>query len=160
MYSLHAQSNLAHGDIKPDNMMFSEHFGLMLIDLGHADTLGTRQKKLIGTEAYRAPEMTGHRTYLIDKVDIYAMANTLFAIMFQDVPFGRLLSKFAFNHLYNNSETKSQFFSIHYGNFFETDERHSLAAQDLLFACLNPDPAERPSIEEALASEWIQTAPH
>ncbi len=135
--------------------MFSEHFGLMLIDLGHADTLGTRQRKLIGTEAYRAPEMTGRRNYLIDKVDIYAMANTLFAIMFQDVPFGRLVNKFAFNNLYDNYETKSQFFSLHYGNFFPTDERHSMAAQDLLFDCLNPNPAERPSIEEVLANEWI-----
>lgn len=127
-------------------MMFSEHFRLMLIDLGHADILGTTQGKLIGTEAYRAPEVTGHRNYLIDKVDIYALANTLFAVMFQDVPFGRLVNKFAFNHLYNHDETKSQFFSIHYGNFYPTDEHHSMAAQDLLFACLNPNPAERPSI--------------
>lgn len=100
MYSLHMQFNMAHGDFKPDNMMFSEHIRLMLIDLGHADTLGTEQKKLIGTEEYRAPEMTGQRKYLIDKVDIYALATTLFAVMFQDLP-GSHVNKTAFNNLYN-----------------------------------------------------------
>ena len=100
VYSLHVQSNMAHGDIKPDNIMFSENFRPMLIDLGHADTLGTRQKKLIGTEVYRAPEMTGRREYLIDKVDIYALATTLFAVMFQDLP-GSHVNKTAFNNLYN-----------------------------------------------------------
>ena len=104
--------------------------------------------------------MTGHRNYLIDKIDIYAMANTLFAIMFQNIPFGRREDKIEFNDFYNNLETKSQFFSIHYGNFFPTDERHSMAAQELLFASLNPNPAGRPSIEEILANEWIHTAPH
>jgi serine/threonine protein kinase len=41
---------VAHGDIKPDNVMFNELLGLTFIDLGHANPLGTKQNDNIGTD--------------------------------------------------------------------------------------------------------------
>ena len=46
--------------------------------------------------------MTGHSTYLIDKVDIYALGITLFSIMFLDLPFGEKFDNKEFNNLYND----------------------------------------------------------
>jgi serine/threonine protein kinase len=62
--------------------MFTNDFRLTLIDLGHADSLGTVQKKMIGTSRYRAPQITGHTEYLIDSADLYALGCTLFIILF------------------------------------------------------------------------------
>ena len=38
---LHTVDHIAHGDLKPDNIMFGEDFSLQLIDLGHAAPIGT-----------------------------------------------------------------------------------------------------------------------
>ena len=79
---------MAHGDIKPDNVMFTDDLqGLTFIDFGHADEMGTVQKIEIGTEMYRAPEVSTTSRYLIDSTDIYSLGCTMFAIMFQNFPF-------------------------------------------------------------------------
>ena len=38
---LHTEAFVAHGDIKPDNVMFTDDFRLIFIDLGHANQIGT-----------------------------------------------------------------------------------------------------------------------
>lgn len=79
---MHTVANVAHGDIKPDNVMFNELLGLTFIDLGHANPLGTKQNDNIGTDIYRAPEIKAGRRYKIDSTDIYSLACTMFTIMF------------------------------------------------------------------------------
>ena len=83
----------------------------------------------------------------------------MFTIMFQDVPFGRLVAKDDFNFWYSRPDTKSRYFEINYENFLAHEDRHPQCAQDLLFAGLNPDPSARIGIEDVMASEWITTAP-
>jgi serine/threonine protein kinase len=68
--------------------MISDDFRLTLINLGHANVLGTVQEKKIGTKGYRAPYITGETDYLIDNADLYALGCTLFTILFQAKPFG------------------------------------------------------------------------
>jgi serine/threonine protein kinase len=51
------------------------------------------------------------------------------------------------------------YFDIQYQNFLPTNERHPKIALELIYRCLNPNPALRPRIEEVMANEWIKTAP-
>jgi serine/threonine protein kinase len=74
--------HVAHGDIKPDNIMFAEDLSLKFIDLGHAALMGTNMKRAIGTPDYKAPEVSRYFPFLIDKTDIFSLACTLFTIMF------------------------------------------------------------------------------
>ena len=84
----------------------------------------------------------------------------MFAIMFQNLPFSsHTVERQAFFHKYKRQDYLSQFFGIHYQNFFPTDERHSDAALKLIFDCLNRDPADRPTIEEVMSNEWISSSP-
>jgi len=84
----------------------------------------------------------------------------MFAIMFQTLPFSaQTVDRQSFFDYYTGQETLSQFFGIHYQNFFPADERHSDAAMQLIFAGLNPNPADRPTIEEVMSNEWISGAP-
>ena len=56
---LHTVDKIAHGDLKPENIMFGEDLSLQLIDLGQAAPMGTIiLRRLIATPGYRAPEVS------------------------------------------------------------------------------------------------------
>jgi serine/threonine protein kinase len=125
---------MAHGDLKPDNIMFADDFSLQLIDFGHSAPMGTLITREIGTRGYRAPEVSKYTPFLISQTDIYSLACTLFAIMFQTMPFScTTVDRQQFFELYKKQETMSQFFEIHYNNFFPTDERHPESALRLIY---------------------------
>ena len=67
---------VCYGDLKPDNLMFSETGHLYLIDLGSAMfDHGKRKQICEGTKGYAAPEQ--YQGYLSPKSDIYALGKTL-----------------------------------------------------------------------------------
>ncbi len=79
---------MAHGDIKPENVMINNDCKLILIDLGHSNSIGSIQRgTIIGTENYRAPEINKFSSYLIDCTDIYSLGCTMFTILFKTFPF-------------------------------------------------------------------------
>src|SRR4030065_756075 len=67
-------------DMKPSNVMLSNHGNIMLVDFGIAKTFQTGQKgTMIGTEGYSPPEQyKGEATQL---ADIYAMGATLHQLL-------------------------------------------------------------------------------
>jgi serine/threonine protein kinase len=89
LYHLHNSDKVAHGDIKPDNIMITEDLGLVLIDFGHASNVSSIKKSIIGTLGYQAPEVTTSNQYSIRESDLYSLACSLFVIMFQTLPFGK-----------------------------------------------------------------------
>ena len=67
---------VCYGDLKPDNLMFSETGHLYLIDLGSAMfDHGKRKQICEGTKGYAAPEQ--YQGYLSPRSDIYALGKTL-----------------------------------------------------------------------------------
>ena len=67
---------VCYGDLKPDNLMFSETGHLYLIDLGSAMfDHGKRKQICEGTKGYAAPEQ--YQGYLRPESDIYALGKTL-----------------------------------------------------------------------------------
>ena len=74
---LHSRKpSVCYGDLKPDNLMFSETGHLYLIDLGSAMfDHGKRKQICEGTKGYAAPEQ--YQGYLRPGSDIYALGKTL-----------------------------------------------------------------------------------
>ena len=67
---------VCYGDLKPDNLMFSETGHLYLIDLGSATfDHGKRKQICEGTKGYASPEQ--YQGYLRPGSDIYALGKTL-----------------------------------------------------------------------------------
>ena len=67
---------VCYGDLKPDNLMFSETGHLYLIDLGSAMFDHGKIKQICeGTKGYAAPEQ--YQGYLRPESDIYALGKTL-----------------------------------------------------------------------------------
>ena len=74
---LHSRKpSVCYGDLKPDNLMFSETGHLYLIDLGSAMFDHGKIKQICeGTKGYAAPEQ--YQGYLRPGSDIYALGKTL-----------------------------------------------------------------------------------
>ena len=67
---------VCYGDLKPDNLMFSETGHLYLVDLGSAMfDHGKRKQICEGTKGYAAPEQ--YQGYLSPRSDIYALGKTM-----------------------------------------------------------------------------------
>jgi serine/threonine protein kinase len=81
IFYLHTQDGLAHGDIKPDNIVITDDFKLSLIDLGHTEKYQAFVQKWTGTPNYRPKEVGPYRPYRLARADIYSLAVTLLVIM-------------------------------------------------------------------------------
>lgn len=85
--------NIVHRDIKMENVLMNQHYGIKLTDFGFAKKLepGETLSDLCGTLSYIAPEMirsamTGEGGYGIE-VDMWACGVLLYTLLMGQPPF-------------------------------------------------------------------------
>ena len=79
---------MAHGDVKGDNIMITDDFRMILIDFGFSAPISKKVKDFTGTPSYNGPEIDEINEYYIARSDLHALGVTLFTVMFQSFPFG------------------------------------------------------------------------
>ncbi|KAI9558814.1 hypothetical protein GHT06_015603 [Daphnia sinensis] len=157
---LHSQ-NLAHRDLKPNNIFFDfdwsikvGDFGLskkMTTDLGsqsaslpieqkQSNTLDSRMNhtNYVGTKPYMAPEQENFQTYN-HKVDVYALAIILFELK---------MGPFKTDSERAISIDKLKSFELPHN--FERDTN----LKQLLFSMLSVDPDKRPEVKDILSDHF------
>ena len=84
---------LAHRDIKPDNIVLSDH-GAVLVDLGIARAIArsgedrvTRSGFVVGTEEYMSPEQAAGSPDIDGRTDLYSLGVVLFETLAGRPPF-------------------------------------------------------------------------
>lgn len=152
---LHFKTNpIIHGDLKPDNILIDDNGNFYLTDFGISTRLQEKftetmliyshpsQGKGVTPMAYRSPEHFKYKNWLQQplspKADIWSAAVTIYHTLYQQMPFngegglGQLIMMKSGNH---PIEEVLDFPEIEqYDEFIP-----------LLTACLNLDPADRPS---------------
>lgn len=82
---------MAHGDIKLDNIVFTNEIGLALIDFGKSSVINDVRDTPDGTENYMAPEVLQSRhekiNWSVEKADIFSLGVSLFMMMTLCPPF-------------------------------------------------------------------------
>jgi serine/threonine protein kinase len=73
-----------HADIKPTNILITEHQQVKIIDLGQACLIGTVKKRIQGTPGYMAPEQA-HRQAITPKTDIYNLGAMMYWVLVREV---------------------------------------------------------------------------
>jgi serine/threonine protein kinase len=126
--------NIAHRDIKPENLLFkSEDNNLKVIDFSISKKVpkGELIHSIHGSKKFIPPEMTQFKPYDPYKVDIYQYGASLYMFLFNTLTFD----------LYSQDALLLKEF---YPDCY-----------DLLVKCLDEEFTKRLTIDEVLASGWL-----
>ncbi len=83
---LAAESNLIHGDIKPENILLDDRYAAKLVDFGLASAPNVEQTEIWGTSYYIAPEKV-KREKADFRSDMYSLGATLYHAITKMPPF-------------------------------------------------------------------------
>ena len=142
MRYLHSK-NIAHCDLKPENVLFDSNFYPRICDFGLSKTMFSSQDNTlpnIATLLFYAPEVIkyGHK-YDGYKADVYSYGIIVYSILYNSIP---------------NSDISNQ--DILYKEIVENYKRpvldgHISPTLDILInRCLDPDPEKRPDFNQII----------
>ncbi|CAD8135902.1 unnamed protein product [Paramecium pentaurelia] len=145
--------NICHLDLKPDNIVFDSDFNLKITDFGFSKQVqGSINDFFGGTKSYIAPELLDRIAYDGSKVDVFAAAQILFAMMTGCFAF-RNCQEQPYNLIKQNDY--AQFWN------FQNNSHQTLFPQgfpddfkDLINKMFDPDFNRRITPEECLQHPW------
>lgn len=137
LYYLHYH-NIAHRDIKPQNLLLSEDLTVKLADFGQShiisDTIMAR--RTLGTCTFYPPECCGDELDFDPKpCDIWALGLTFYALLYKKMPFESYNEYKVFENILN--------FQLEFPEGQKVDER----LKDLISKMLEKDPAKRINVD-------------
>lgn len=159
---LHEIRNIAHRDLKTENLFLDNEFKLKLGDFGFSKQLEpltqsqinniyfNKSKTTVGTQGYEPPEMLEGRAYCPKCYDVFSCGVALFVMVFGFPPFR------------DARKTDKQYRYIYYSKEDEFWKKHnintkvSVKLKDLINGLLRYDYNKRISLTDALNSEWLK----
>lgn len=141
------ENNIMHRDLKPQNILITDNYDLVITDFGFARYIDINNDVMIqtlcGTPMYMAPEIMKYKKYDI-KSDLWSVGVILYQMLFASPPF----SAKNFIDLVKNIETKDIVIPDNYNI--------SPECKDLLFGLLKKDPKERISWDNLFNHDWFK----
>jgi len=144
-------NNLAHRDLKPQNLVIESkegHIFIKLIDFGLSKFFSRDIyfKEALGTPLFMAPEILKQLPYDL-KVDIWSVGIILFMMLTGKLPFPTKNAKELFSAICNATVSESSF----------KDYAHlSKGAIDFMVHCLCSNPNDRWPADKLLHHPWIE----
>lgn len=130
------QYGIAHGDIKPSNILIDNNGRVKICDFGLSKKITNEEQKvdLVGTLAYRSPEMI--KLQPCDKFasDIWSLGVTLFIMS-------------TGNYLWDISSRDAMLKSITTAKYDES-KINNITIRNIISKCLQIEPNKRPSANE------------
>ncbi|XP_015714367.1 hormonally up-regulated neu tumor-associated kinase homolog A-like [Coturnix japonica] len=140
---------IVHRDLKIENFLLDENNNIKIVDFGLSNTAkfeGLSQELLhtqCGSPAYAAPELLAHRKYG-PKVDVWSIGVSTFAMLTGTLPF--TVEPFNIKQLHQKMVI---------GEISPIPSDISPGAVHFMQSLLEPDPAKRPGVKEAMKHKWL-----
>ncbi|XP_058880763.1 hormonally up-regulated neu tumor-associated kinase-like [Acipenser ruthenus] len=140
---------IVHRDLKIENFLLDEYNNIKIVDFGLSNTLKPEYLSLellntqCGSPAYAAPELLAHKKYG-PKVDVWSIGVSMFAMLTGTLPF--TVEPFNIKQLHQKMIN---------GEISPMPPDISKGAMQFLMSFLEPDPAKRPHIKEAMEEKWL-----
>ncbi|XP_025894192.1 hormonally up-regulated neu tumor-associated kinase-like [Nothoprocta perdicaria] len=140
---------IVHRDLKIENFLLDENNNIKIVDFGLSNTAkfaGLSQELLntqCGSPAYAAPELLAHRKYG-PKVDVWSIGVSMFAMLTGTLPF--IVEPFNIKQLHQKMVI---------GEISPIPSDISPGAVNFMQSLLEPDPAKRPEVKEAMKDTWL-----
>ncbi|XP_062554619.1 testis-specific serine/threonine-protein kinase 1-like [Armigeres subalbatus] len=144
------QLNIAHRDLKCENMLISNNMNIKLSDFGFSRTcvdetgMAAMSKTFCGSSAYAAPEIVSGKEYNPKAADLWSLGVVLFIMLNGVMPFDEKNLK----KLVKSQLAKQFAFSP------EVEKVISLDAIRMVRNLLEPDPITRINIDEVMGERW------
>ena len=138
--------NIAHRDIKLDNILLDQKNNVKIIDFGFS-TMNSQDEKsrvFCGTPSYMAPEIVGRKDYYGIQADIWALGILLYAMLIGKMPFKAYNDK----ELYRRIE--KGMFTL--PNTFQDN------LKGIIVKMLELNPRKRPSAKILIEDEWVSSS--
>ncbi|KAI8819857.1 kinase-like domain-containing protein [Fimicolochytrium jonesii] len=138
--------DIAHRDIKPDNMLLAEDGTLKIVDFGVSemfDPANDKVKTSAGSPAFSAPEVCAphNGNHSARACDVWAMGVTLYCILFGKLPFHGASIVDLFETIMKDEP--------------EIPSSTNPAESDILHRLLEKDPEKRITIEQLRSHPWV-----
>ena len=137
---MHA-NNIAHRDIKLENILVDQDLNIKLIDFGFSSIDEIKSKVFCGTPSYMAPEIVLRKEYLIYPTDVWALGVVLYGLLCGSFPFRGIGDKDLFKKICEGVK--------------EIPDLVPAEAKRLILRMLSCSPGKRPSAKEVLDNEWL-----
>jgi serine/threonine protein kinase len=164
---------IAHGDIKPENLLLADDGSLRIADFGFAESALKESNEVCGTKQYMAPEIAREvwhysviengkckkscktrKPYLPSVADVWSAGVTTFITLVGIPPFYKASKSCWFFCRALNGEWEL-FWDQHERNH-KNRKPLSLEAKYFLQHALDPDPAQRATAQEMLLDPWLR----
>ncbi|XP_072266295.1 uncharacterized protein [Pyxicephalus adspersus] len=140
---------IVHRDLKIENFLLDENGNIKIVDLGLSNTIkceGLSQDLLntqCGSPAYAAPELLANKKYG-PKVDVWSIGVSIYAMLTGTLPF--TVEPFNIKQLHQKMVNLE---------INPVPRGVSTGAIRFIHTLLEPDPAKRPTVKEAMDSKWL-----
>ncbi|XP_053879680.1 hormonally up-regulated neu tumor-associated kinase homolog A-like [Malaclemys terrapin pileata] len=140
---------IVHRDLKIENFLLDENNNIKIVDFGLSNTIkfeGLSQELLntqCGSPAYAAPELLAHKKYG-PKVDVWSIGVCTFAMLTGTLPF--IVEPFNIKQLHQKMVN---------GEISPIPSNISSGAVHFIHSLLEPDPAKRPAVKDAIKDKWL-----
>ena len=138
------KKNIAHRDIKSENILMTKNYEIKIIDFGFGmyNPENKLQNFFCGTPNYMAPEIAFKRPYNGQKADLWSLGVLVYKLFCADFPF-------------KGKNEKELYKSIERGKFRVANYTPEYAKKIIVgMIVLNPN--KRMSCESVLKSEWLR----
>ena len=136
-------NNIAHRDLKLENIIIDKNKNTKIIDFGFATFTKDDEKGRVfcGTPSYMAPEIVAHQTHNYFKSDIWSLGVILYSLLSGKFPFKAQNDKDLYNKIRKG--------------YFTMPEGITLEAKSILLSMLQIDPGYRKSAASLLMDPWV-----